>query len=351
MSFVASYDAVVIGAGHNGLVAANYLARKRMKVVVLEKRHVPGGACVTEEVWPGFKISCLAYAYSLFRSEIVQDLDLKRHGLDIVSPEVDVFVPFGDGTYLSLCEDAAKTEKEIAKFSVKDVKGYREYSEFWKGVGLLLGSIGTGPPPPLKDIATLLEDPESTDLMKKVIFYSVRELLDEFFEDDHVKAAFMARGLIGTFASPSTPGTAYVLGHHVIGEAAGGQGVWGYVRGGMGGLANALVNALKEAGGELLFGTPVSRVTIKDSAVTGVTLADGKSIQSKVVLANADPKQTMLKLVGVKPSRFVRFQDPLFPENVSACEGCMAAKINLHDRGKPAQVVPFLALPEKSGFG
>ncbi len=330
MSSASSYDAVVVGGGHNGLVAANYLARKGMKVIVLERRHVPGGACVTEEVWPGFKISRLAYAYSLFRSEIVQDLDLKRHGLDIVSPEVDVFVPFGDGTYLSLCEDSAMTEKEIAKFSAKDVKGYREYSEFWKGVGLLLGSIGMGPPPPLKEIASLLEDPESTDLMKKVIFYSVRELLDEFFEDDHVKAAFMARGLIGTFASPSTPGTAYVLGHHVIGEAAGGQGVWGYVRGGMGGLAYALVNALKEAGGELLLRTPVSRITTKDSAVTGVTLADGKSIQSKVVLANADPKQTMLKLVGEE------YLDSGLVKRLGALkdEGCVV-KLNAALKGLP----------------
>lgn len=298
MSSTVAYDAVVIGAGHNGLVAANYLARKGLKVAVLEKRHVPGGACVTEEVWPGFKISRLAYAYSLFRSDIVEDLELKRHGFDIVSPEVDVFVPFGDGTYLSLCEDSAKTEKEIGKFSARDVKGYRDYAEFWKAVGVLLGSIGTGPPPPLKDLAALLEDPESTDLMKKVIFYSVRELLDEFFEDDHVKAAFMARGLIGTFASPSTPGTAYVLGHHVIGEAAGGQGVWGYVRGGMGGLAYALVSALKSAGGDTLLGTAVSKIMIKDSAVTGVTLANGTLIQAKIVLSNADPKQTMLKLVG-----------------------------------------------------
>ena len=145
-----SFDAVVIGAGHNGLVAANYLARKGLRTVVLERRHVPGGACVTEEVWPGFKISRLAYAYSLFHSEIVKYLDLKRHGLEIVSPEVDVFVPFGNGSHLSLCEDSAKTEKEIAKFSAKDAKGYGDYANFWKDVGLLLGSIGMGPPPPLK---------------------------------------------------------------------------------------------------------------------------------------------------------------------------------------------------------
>jgi phytoene dehydrogenase-like protein len=253
---------------------------------------------VTEEVWPGFRISRLSYAYSLFQSEIVKDLDLKRHGLEVVSPEVDVFVPFGNGKHLSLCEDPAKTESEIAKFSTKDVGGYREYANFWKEVGMLLGSIGTGPPPPLKDLAALLEEPGSTDQIKRVIFYSVRELLDEFFESDEVKAAFMARGLIGTFASPSAPGTAYVLGHHVIGEAAGGQGVWGYVRGGMGGLADALVNALKEAGGHLFLGAAVSKIQIKDSAVTGVTLADGRSIESRVVLANSDPKQTMLKLVG-----------------------------------------------------
>jgi phytoene dehydrogenase-like protein len=134
--------------------------------------------------------------------------------------------------------------------------------------------------------------------MKKLIFYSVRELLDEFFEDDHVKAAFMARGLIGTFASPSTPGTAYVLGHHVIGESAGGQGVWGYVRGGMGGLADALVKALRAAGGELMLEAPVRELIVKESRVTGAILEDGTTIESQLVLSNADPKQTMLKFVG-----------------------------------------------------
>jgi len=292
------YDAIVIGAGHNGLVAANYLARNGFKILVVEKRNVPGGACVTEEVWPGFRISRLAYAYSLFRNEIVQDLDLKRHGLEIIAPQIDVFVPFGDGRHLSLWTDPRKTKEEIAKFSQKDVRGYEKYHEFWESVGLLVGSLGMGPPPSLKDIATLLEDPDSTDLMKKIIFYSVRELLDEFFEDDHVKASFMARGLIGTLASPSTPGTAYVLGHHVIGEAAGGQGVWGYVRGGMGGLAQALVSSLVEKGGELMLNAPVEKIVVNESTAKGVVLANGKSIEAKIVLANADPKQTMLKLVG-----------------------------------------------------
>jgi phytoene dehydrogenase-like protein len=293
-----AYDAIIIGAGHNGLVAANYLAKAGLKVLVLEKRGVVGGACVTEEVWPGFKISRLAYAYSLFRSEIVNDLNLKKFGFDIVAPKVDVFVPFGDGTYLSMWSDSKKTAEEIAKFSQRDVKGYEKYHEFWQSVGQLVGSIGMGPPPPLKDIATLLEDPGSTDLMKKLIFYSVRELLDEFFEDDHVKAAFMARGLIGTYASPSTPGTAYVLGHHVIGEAAGGQGVWGYVRGGMGGLSLALAESLRAMGGEIILNAPVKKIIVTQSTASGVLLADGKTVESKLVLSNADPKQTMLKLVG-----------------------------------------------------
>jgi phytoene dehydrogenase-like protein len=325
-----SYDAVVIGAGHNGLVAANYLARNGFRVVVLEKRHVAGGACVTEEVWPGFKISRLSYAYSLFRNEIVKDLQLERHGLHVVSPAIDVFVPFGDGKHLSLYSDSGRTKKEIEKFSAKDAKGYEDYVRFWNEVGMIFGGIGMSAPPPLKDIATLLEDPSSTDFIKKVIFYSVRDLLDEFFEDDHVKAAFMARGLIGTFASPSTPGTAYVLGHHVIGEAAGEQGVWGYVRGGMGGLAQALVNALKEAGGSVMLDAQVSKISIRDSAATGVVLADGRVIEAKIVLSNADPKQTILKLVGQEhfesglPQRLASLKD----------EGCVL-KLNAILTGLP----------------
>jgi phytoene dehydrogenase-like protein len=145
-----TYDAVIIGAGHNGLVVANYLAKSGLKVIVLEKRGVPGGACVTEELWPGFKVSRLSYAYSLFRNEIVQELNLKGYGLEIVSPQIDVFVPFGDGRHLNLWSDAKKTKEEIAKFSQNDVKGYEEYHKFWETVGLLIGSIGMGPPPPGK---------------------------------------------------------------------------------------------------------------------------------------------------------------------------------------------------------
>jgi len=297
MSSIA-YDVVVIGAGHNGLVAANYLAKAGLKTLVVEKRKVVGGACVTEELWPGYRINRLAYAYSLFRGEIVKDLSLERYGLQILTPEVDVFVPFGDGKYFTIWSDSKKFLKEIEKFSKRDAEAYQEYRRFWHEVAELFGPLMLQEPPPLQTIAALLEEPESAEAMRRLMFYSVRDFLDEYFESEYVKAAFMARGLIGTFAGPSTPGTAYVLAHHIIGESAGEQGVWGFVKGGMGMLSQALAKALRDNGGELVTGVAVDRIVVKDGEAKGVELEDGRRVEARYIVSNADPKRTLLKLVG-----------------------------------------------------
>ena len=189
------YDVVVIGGGHNGLVSAAYLAKEGLRVAVLEKRGIVGGATITEEVWKGFKVSRLSYAYSLFDPQIVKDLKLVEHGLKVVSTDPDLFVPFPDGKYAFIWEDAKKTAEGFEKFSKKDAKMYLEYLEFWKGVSELLGPLMLSAPPSLEDFVSVFQSPESLEGLKVLMFGSVSELLDEYFESDYVKAAICPRGV------------------------------------------------------------------------------------------------------------------------------------------------------------
>ncbi|MER3602278.1 MAG: FAD-dependent oxidoreductase [Nitrososphaerota archaeon] len=327
---MAAFGAIVMGGGHNGLVAACYLAKAGLRVLVVERRPVLGGACTTEELWPGVRINRLAYAYSLFRPEIVKELELERHGLAILTPEVDVAVPLGKGRHLLLYSDPAKTAKEIAKFSARDARAWEDYRRFWREAGQLFGAMMLAPPPSLRELAALLEEASASELAKRLLFYSAKELLDEFFEAEEVKAALMARGIIGTMAGPSTPGTAFVLGYHVMGEAAGEQGAWGYVKGGMGSLALALASALRELGGSIMTGIAVRRILISQGRAMGVELEDGRRLEARLILSNADPKTTLLRLVG---------EEHLSPELARRLrsikdEGCVA-KLNGLLRGLP----------------
>lgn len=292
------YDAVVIGGGHNGLVSAAYLARGGIGVAVFEKRAIVGGAAITEEVWKGYKVSRLSYAYSLFDPQIVRDLRLAEHGLQVVSTDPDLFVPFPDGEYAFIWEDSKKTAEGFEKFSKRDAKRYPEYLEFWKGVSELLGPLMLSAPPPLEDFVSVFQSPESLEGLKVLMFGSVSELLDEYFESDYVKAAICPRGLIGTMVGPKSPGSAYVLGHHVIGGSTGETGIWGYLKGGMGALSDAIAASAKSFGAEIHTGRFVTKINIEDSRAVGVELDDGTKIRAKYVLSNADPKQTFLKLVG-----------------------------------------------------
>jgi phytoene dehydrogenase-like protein len=292
------YDAVIIGGGHNGLVTAAYLARGGMDVGVFEKRGIIGGAAITEEVWKGFRISRLSYAYSLFDPQIVKDLKLVEHGLKVVSTDPDLFVPFPDGKYAFIWEDAKKTAAGFEKFSKKDAQRYLDYLEFWKGVSQLLGSLMLSPPPSLEDFVSVFQTPESLEGLKVLMFGSVSELLDEYFESDYVKAAICPRGLIGTMVGPKSSGSAYVLGHHVIGGSSGETGVWGYLKGGMGALSDAIAASAVSFGAEIVTKSPVAKITVKDSAVGGIELENGSKVSAKYVISNADPKQTFLKLVG-----------------------------------------------------
>jgi phytoene dehydrogenase-like protein len=333
------YDAVVIGAGHNGLVSAAYLAKAGLSVGVFESRPFVGGAAITEELWKGYKISRLSYAYSLFDSQIVNDLNLEGHGLRVVSTDPDLFVPFPDGKHIFIWEDPKKTAEGFRKFSEKDARSYHRYLEFWKCVGELLGPLMLSPPPKLEDFASFFESTEALEALKVLMFSSVSELLDDYFESDYVKAAICPRGLIGTMVGPKTPGSAYVLGHHVIGGSSGETGLWGYLKGGMGALSDSIAKSALALGAEIVTNAHVARITVNDGSAAGIELADGRRIESTYVVSNCDPKQTFLKLVGTDnlDQNFVKSVEKIKDE------GCVV-KLNAALEELP----DFKALPGKS---
>ncbi|MBX6333495.1 MAG: NAD(P)/FAD-dependent oxidoreductase, partial [Gemmatimonadaceae bacterium] len=242
-----SYDVIIIGAGHNGLVAAAYLARAGKRVLVLERREVVGGACVTEEtVFPGFKVSTAAYVNSLLRPEIIRDLELHRHGFELLPRSPSSFTPFPDGRYLLLGPDKALTHREIAKFSARDAEAYPRYEAMLERVAdFIEPTLMQTPPDPWsgrpRDLLRLAQlawrfrklGREGARAIE-ILTADARSVLDRWFESEQLKATLATDAIIGAAASPSTPGTAYVLFHHVMGECNGVRGVWGYVRGGMG---------------------------------------------------------------------------------------------------------------------
>ncbi|MGI9040424.1 MAG: phytoene desaturase family protein [Gemmatimonadales bacterium] len=315
----ASYDLVIIGGGHNGLVTAAYLARAGVKVLVLERREMLGGACVTEELWPGYKISTAAYVNSLLRPEIIRDLELKRHGFEMLPRNPSSFTPFPDGRSLLLGPDKAMTRREISKFSQRDAEALPKYEAMLERVAdFLEPTLTMTPPNPwsfrpgnLMQLAKLglAFTRLGTDGQKaiEILTGAATPILDRWFESEQLKVTLATDAIIGAMASPSMPGTAYVLFHHVMGECNGVRGVWGYVRGGMGGISNAIASAAREKGAETRTNSEVTRILVRNGAVEGVALADGSEIRAPRVASGADAQATFLKLMdnGDLPSAFV----------------------------------------------
>jgi phytoene dehydrogenase-like protein len=315
----ASYDLIVVGGGHNGLVTAAYAARAGLKVLVLERREVLGGACVTEELWPGFKVSTAAYVNSLLRPEIIRDLDLKRHGFKMLPRNPSSFTPFPDGRSLMLGPNKAMTHKEISKFSVKDAEALPKYEQMLERVASFLEPtlVQTPPNPWSFRPGNLLQLAKlgmgfarlGTDGQKaiEILTGAATPILDRWFESEQLKVTLATDAIIGAMASPSMPGTAYVLFHHVMGECDGIRGVWGYVRGGMGGISNAIASAARENGAEIRTHAEVSQIVVQGGAATGVVLKDGTEISGRRVASGADANVTFLKLVGAAklPPEFV----------------------------------------------
>ncbi len=314
-----SYDVIVIGGGHNGLVNAAYLARAGRKVLVLEKRHVLGGAAVTEEIIPGFKFSVFSYVVSLLRPEIIRDLDLPRHGLEIL-PLDGTFTPMPSGDYLWRVNDHGKTRREIARHSKVDAEAYEEFGkemvQMCRFVKPILAMVPPDPttldPRDLKKLYFLGQrfralKPDDRYNLVQLMTMSATDFLDQWFETDVLKATMSASGIIGTFLGVRSPGTAYVLLHHYMGEIDGAFRSWGFSRGGTGAISNSIGDAAREAGAEIRTEAIVSKILIKDGRAEGVVLDRGEEIRGTIVSSSVDPNLTFLKFMDTRdlPADFV----------------------------------------------
>ncbi len=348
-----TYDTVIIGAGHNGLVTGAYLARAGRKVLIVEARELVGGCSVTEEVWPGFHVSTAAYLTSLLQERVIQDLELSRYGYCVDAKDPAFFSPFPDGRYLFMWQDRAKTLAEIAKFSKRDAVRYPAYEDHLERLSQVVdGLLLTTPPPfPPSSIGGYLEYLKLLGRMRglsrsemvglvKVFTQSAADFLDDWFESPELKVTLATDGVIGANGGPRSAGTAYILLHHCMGGVAGHRGLWGFVRGGMGAVSNAIADSARVAGAQIRTSAPVQQILVRNGRAAGVVLQSGEEIAARIVISNCDPKRTFLQLLD--PAVL----DPDFVETIRRfrCEGT-SLKINLALSGLP----DFTALPGTPG--
>lgn len=304
------YDAIVIGGGHNGLVCAAYLARAGRKVLVLEKRHVLGGSAVTEELYPGFHFSACSYVVSLFRPSIMRELELARHGMELIPLETS-FTPLAGDPGLCRWADAARSRREISRFSAKDAEIYPEFSLTMTKMAQLTRSIIDAPAPDPaswnpRELMRLLRlgrevrrgGADAVNMMLKLLTMSAVDFLGMWFESDVLKAPMSVSGIIGTNLGVRSPGTAYVLLHHYMGEIDGAFRSWGYAKGGTGGVSLACARAAESFGAEIRTEAAVERAVVRNGRATGVVLANGDELEAKTVVSSCDPRLTFMGLVG-----------------------------------------------------
>ena len=297
-----TYDALIVGGGHNGLVCAFYLAKAGKRVRVLERREIVGGAAITEEFHPGFRNSVASYSVSLLNPKVIADMDLARHGLTVVIRPLSYFAPTDDGRYLIMDRDPARTHAEVSRFSAKDAERLPGFhTRFDVAVDLLRSLLLKTPVNPAggtRDLFTALGlavevrrlGLEGQELLLDLFGKSAGDMLDAVFETPILKALLGFDAVVGNYASPYTPGSAYVLLHHVFGEVNGVKGAWGHALGGMGSITKAMRAACEEAGVEISTASPVKEIAIAGGRARGVALADGSDLEARVVVSNLNPK-------------------------------------------------------------
>ncbi len=301
---------IVIGAGHNGLVTAGYLARAGEDVTVLESRHVVGGAAVTEEFMPGFQSSMASFVVGLLRPEIIADLELEQNGLELYAADEAISCTiFEDGSNFFMWRNLDRTLKDIKqKFGAEDLQGFMQFGMDMQFVAEIMGPHIMAPPPSVSEFVGAFERAGQMALFERFITGSVRDLCDFYFKSEALKAHFIFPGLVSMYGGPSTPGTAYLLAHHSVGEFMGQFGLWGYARGGMGSITKALAKSAEAHGVEIRTSTPVRQIVTRGGKVTGVELTTGETIEAERVISNADPRRTLFDLIGVQnlPKDFVK---------------------------------------------
>jgi len=305
----AQHDVIVVGGGHNGLIAGAYLARSGRDVLVLEKRDVLGGATVTEEIYPGFRYSVFSYVVSLLRPEIVRELELARHGL-VMLPLESTLTPLPGGGRLYRSADRHRTRREIARFSVRDADAYVEFGRDMHLMARAVKHVLGVSPPDLtrmrpRDLLSIYDlkrhflglGERRLQMLWRLMTMPAADFLERWFESEPLLGTLSASGIIGTFLGPRSPGSAYVLLHHYMGEIDGAYRAWGFARGGTGAVAEALASSARSFGATIRTGAGVERVLVRDGRAHGVALASGEELEAANVVSGLDPRQTFLRLL------------------------------------------------------